>query len=283
MRIELVVGSLPLLLAAAVPVSAQQQGYGGYDSAGYGAETLDERVAKLEKRLSGPGLAELGQQIERLQREVAKLRGQFEELDHKLENLKLQQQSLYTDLEQRIQQSTGAAGAVTEAPGTAGSDTVAGSESTSPAEAPETQAPAPPPSRATGSASDGQAAREVAYQKAFTTLKEGRYTDAVKEFKNFTARYPSGDYADNAQYWLGEAYYVNRDFTAAREAFQKLIEKFPQSPKVPDAYLKLAYIEYDTGKTANAKQLLNDVIKRYPGSTASKQAEKRLQKLQQPK
>lgn len=282
MQIKVVVGSLPVLLAAAVPISAQQQGYGGYDAAGYGAETLDERVAKLEKRLSGPGLAELGQQIERLQREVAKLRGQFEELDHKLENLKVQQQSLYTDLEQRIQQGTGTVGAVAEASGTAGSDTVAGREPVPPTEAPETRAPATPPSRAPGSASDGPA-REAAYQKAFATLKEGRYTDAVKEFKNFTARYPSGDYADNAQYWLGEAHYVNRDFTAAREAFQKLIDKFPQSPKVPDAYLKLAYIEYDTGKTANAKQLLNDVIKRYPGSTAAKQAEKRLQKLQQPK
>jgi tol-pal system protein YbgF len=276
MQIKVVVGSFPVLLAAAVPVSAQQQGYGGYDAAGYGVETLDERVAKLEKRLSGPGLAELGQQIERLQREVAKLRGQFEELDHKLENLKIQQQSLYTDLEQRIQQG---AGAGAEAPGTIGSDTVAEKEPPPPAEAPRAQAPA---SRTGVAVSDGPA-REAAYQKAFATLKEGRYTEAVKEFKNFTVRYPSGDYADNAQYWLGEAYYVNRDFTAAREAFQKLIDKFPQSPKVPDTYLKLAYIEYDTGKTANAKQLLNDIIKRYPGSTAAKQAEKRLQKLQQPK
>jgi tol-pal system protein YbgF len=282
MQIKVIAGSLPVLLAAAMPVLAQQQGYGGYEAAGYGAETLDERVAKLEKRLSGSGLAELSQQIERLQREVAKLRGQFEELDHKVESLKIQQQSLYTDLEQRIQQGTGPAGTTAEVPASAGSDVVAGSEPAPPAKAPETRAPAPSPSRAGVAVSDG-AAREAAYQKAFTTLKEGRYTEAVKEFKNFTVRYPSGDYADNAQYWLGEAYYVNRDFTAAREAFQKLIDKFPQSPKVPDAYLKLAYIEYDTGKTANAKQLLNDVIKRYPGSTAAKQAEKRLQKLQQTK
>lgn len=272
-------------LSLAVPVRAEQ-GYGGYDAGGYGAETLDERVAKLEKKLSGQVLMDLNSQIERLQRELAKTRGQLEEVNHKLESLKNQQQAMYTDLDQRIRQGGGVPpatspdGAAADAQDAVADDAGSGGDtrtaSATPTPAPTSRPVAPPP------ASDG-AAREAAYQKAFGTLKDGRYAEAIKEFKSFTARYPSGDYADNGQYWLGEAYYVNRDFPSAKDAFQKLIKSFPQSAKVSDAALKLAYIESDTGQAATAKQMLNDVIKRYPGSSAAKQAEKRLQKLQQEK
>lgn len=265
-------------LSLAVPVRAEQ-GYGGY-----GAETLDERVAKLEKKLSGQVLMDLNTQIERLQRELAKTRGQLEEVNHKLETLKNQQQAMYTDLDQRIRQGGGAApaaspdGAAADAQDVGADEAGSGGDTRTAAAtlvpAPTSRPAAPPP------AADG-AAREAAYQKAFGTLKDGRYAEAIKEFKSFTARYPSGDYADNGQYWLGEAYYVNRDFSSARDAFQKLIRDFPQSAKVSDAALKLAYIESDTGQAAKAKQMLNDVIKRYPGSTAAKQAEKRLQKMQE--
>lgn len=282
--------SLPVLfmscgLSLAVPVLAEQ-GYGGYDAGGYGAETLDERVAKLEKKLAGQVLVDLNTQIERLQRELAKTRGQLEEVNHKLETLKSQQQAMYTDLDQRIRQGSGsppaasADGVAADAPDAGAEGAGTGGETrtaaATPAPAPTSRPVAPPP------ASDG-AAREAAYQRAFGTLKDGRFAEAIKEFKSFTARYPSGDYADNGQYWLGEAHYVNRDFSSAKEAFQKLIKNFPQSAKVPDAALKLAYIESDTGQIASARQMLNDVIKRYPGSSAAKQAEKRLQKMQQEK
>jgi tol-pal system protein YbgF len=127
------------------------------------------------------------------------------------------------------------------------------------------------------------AARQAAYQKAFTTLKEGKYTEAIRDFKSFIAAYPSGEFTDNAYYWLGEANYVNRDFSAARDNFRKLTKDFPQSGKVPDAYLKLGFIEYENGQYAAAKDLLNDVIKRYPDSSAAKLAEKRLERMRQEK
>jgi TolA-binding protein len=58
-----------------------------------------------------------------------------------------------------------------------------------------------------------------------------------------------------------------------------MIRKFPQSGKVADALLKIAYIEYDGGQYANARELLGDVIKRYPTSSAARMAEKRLEKI----
>jgi tol-pal system protein YbgF len=253
-----------VLLAAALPVSGapQPQYDRTYDQTGYGVVTLEERVSKLEKQLTGSTLVEMFKNMEQLQAEVLRLRGEVEELSHALETVKKQQHDMYMDLDQRLQQSGGS---------------------------PPQSAPPPDGSGAAAPSTDAatragdQAGRQAVYQKAFNTLKDGKYADAVKEFKSFIAAYPTGEYSDNAHYWLAEAYYVNRDFSAARDAFRKMIKDFPQSGKVPDALLKIGYIEYDTGQYANAKELLGDVIKRYPDSSAAKMAEKRLEKMRQEK
>ncbi|MBP1148734.1 MULTISPECIES: tol-pal system protein YbgF [unclassified Methylocaldum] len=240
---------------------------------GYGVATLEERVSQLEKRLSGNTLIEMFNRMEQLQAEVLKLRGENEELAHQLEELKNQQQAMYTDLDQRMQQLSAGGSAAPQAP----LDQSASPDGAAPTEATASQAPAPQAPVSPGDPGN----RQAAYQKAFNTLKEGKYPEAVKEFKNFIAAYPTGEYADNAHYWLAEAYYVSRDFNTSRDIFRKLIKDFPQSSKVPDALLKIGFIEYETGQKANAKELLTEVVKRYPDSSAAKMAEKRLDKLRQ--
>jgi tol-pal system protein YbgF len=270
----------------AFPAVAQQSAYDRpydqtYDQTGYGVATLEERVAKLEKRLAGNTLIEMNNRVQQLQDEVLKLRGTVEELNHELETLRKQQRQMYTDLDQRlVKAATGPAVAAGAAP----SETP-GAATTAPpvvegaaAGAVMAPPPAPPPP-----APVDPAVRQAAYQKAFATLKDGNYPTAIKEFKNFIATYPTGDFADNAHYWLGETYYVSRDLNASRETFRKLINDFPQSGKVPDAILKLGIIDYDTGRYATAREQLNDVIKRYPDSSAAKLAQKRLDKMAQEK
>ncbi|CAI8977507.1 Cell division coordinator CpoB [Methylocaldum szegediense] len=243
------------------------------DQTGYGVPTLEERVAQLEKRLSGNTLMEMYKRIEQLQAEVLKLRGENEELAHQLEELKKQQQTMYMDLDQRMQGLSAGVSGAPQAP----VDQSALPEDAAPEDPTVSQAAAQPAPALAGDPGN----RQAAYQKAFNTLKEGKYPEAIKEFKNFIAAYPTGDYADNAHYWLAETYYVSRDFNASRDMFRKLIKDFPQSPKVPDALLKIGFIEYETGQKANAKELLTEVIKRYPDSSAAKLAEKRLDKLRQ--
>jgi len=74
---------------------------------------------------------------------------------------------------------------------------------------------------------------------------------------------------------------VNRAFVPAREAFRKMIADFPQSAKVPDAKLKLAYIEYENQQYPRAKELLSEIAKSYPNSATAKMAEKRLERMRQ--
>ncbi len=85
---------------------------------------------------------------------------------------------------------------------------------------------------------------------------------------------------DDAQYWIGEAYYVTRDFENALEAFETVVDQYPNSQRVPEALLKLGYVQAELGQTDQARRTLNQVITQYPGSRVAISAETRLSKLQ---
>ena len=118
------------------------------------------------------------------------------------------------------------------------------------------------------------------YQDAFNLLKVGRYHDAAKAFRAFLTNYSGGEFVDNARYWLGETYYVNRQFEAAMQEFQELIAQFPQSPKFTHAMLKVGYIHHELGRPEEARQALLELVERHPDSTAAGLARKRLRRLQ---
>ena len=125
------------------------------------------------------------------------------------------------------------------------------------------------------------AKQQLAYQAAFDLLKEGRYPESITAFEQFLASYPGGAYADNAQYWLGEARYVTRDFTASARDFQLVLKQYPGSPKVPDAMLKLGYAQYELKQWAAARSVLTELRKKYPNSTAARLAASRLERMSQ--
>src|SRR2546430_557589 len=82
--------------------------------------------------------------------------------------------------------------------------------------------------------------------------------------------------AENAKYWLGEAYYVNHDYEAAAGAFRTVLKKWPDSRKAPDALLKLGYTQYAQRQYSAARATLTEVMRKYPGSDSAKLAADRL-------
>jgi tol-pal system protein YbgF len=91
--------------------------------------------------------------------------------------------------------------------------------------------------------------------------------------------YPASALLDNAQYWIGEAYYVTRDYDQAAQAFRAVGERWPNSRKAPDALLKLGYTQFEQKHLEDARATLNGVVQRFPGSDAARLAQERLQKL----
>jgi tol-pal system protein YbgF len=143
-----------------------------------------------------------------------------------------------------------------------------------PVPVPQTAQNAPDPAVTT----DVQAERQ-AYERAFDTIKAGRYEEAVDEFRSFLSRYPGSTYSANAQYWLGEANYVMRRFEEAAVEFDKVLKFYPDSAKAADAMLKLGFSQYELQRWSDASATLQRVIERYPSSTARQLAEGRLQRM----
>jgi tol-pal system protein YbgF len=125
------------------------------------------------------------------------------------------------------------------------------------------------------------AAEQQAYRSAFELLKGGQFAEASAALSAFLGDYPNGRFSDNAQYWLGESYYVSRAFDPALKAFDRLLADFPDSPKRSHAMLKIGFIHDEMGRKDQARQVLTALIERYPQSTAASLAAKRLKRLKQ--
>ncbi len=237
---------------------------------------LGERVDRLEQLMSSETLIELHQTVQALQREVQGLRGEVELQGHTLSQLKQRQRELYLDIDRRLQRmETGQAGA--SAPAT--SPAAPAMQPGAPAQPGTTTAAASPDQVPTTVAPVDSAEEQRSYQTAFDLLKSGRYDQATLAFQDFLAKYPSGQYADNANYWLAEAYYVTRKFEPALKQFESLVADYPQSQKLTHALLKIGYIHDELGQREQAEQVLDDLIKRFPDSTAAGLARKRLQRI----
>ena len=237
---------------------------------------IDARVTRIERIISNQSLVELAQHLDQVQADVRQLRGRVEELEYNAEAMHKQQRDLYSDLDKRIAAlgggSSGAAAAGALG-GTAGSS--AGSSSPqSPA-----GAAAGPPTGSAGSGADagGSSEEQTVYGQSFDALKAGSYSVAITGFKSFLSSYPASPLAENAQYWLGEAFYVTRDFDSATGAFRNVLQKWPDSRKAPDALLKLGYTQLEQKKTGEGRASLSQVVQKYPGTDAAKLAAERLQ------
>jgi tol-pal system protein YbgF len=121
----------------------------------------------------------------------------------------------------------------------------------------------------------GDAAND--YRLAVELVKAGKHDEAVAALRAFIAKYPRHDYADNAQYWLGEAFYARKDYTHALTEFRTVIETYPRGNKVPDALLKVGYCYQALGQSDKARAVLEQVVNLYPKTEPAALAAKRLE------
>jgi tol-pal system protein YbgF len=110
-------------------------------------------------------------------------------------------------------------------------------------------------------------------------LRSGNYDKAIASFGEVVTNYPAGDLASNAQFWIGESYYTKGDLQNAIAAYRKVLASWPDSRKAPDAMVKLGFSLSDLKKTAEARETLEDVVRRFPGSNAAALASERLKRM----
>lgn len=217
---------------------------------------IDNRLDRVERLTDNEGLTNLSAKLDALQTDVQELRNAVETLQHESEQSSGRQRDLYLDVDQRLQtieQAAARSGA--ELAAVAGGALIAG------------QLAVP-----------GGSDREN-YQAAFDLMKQGQYDEAAAGFRQFLVAFPTSGLTDNAQYWLAETYYVGQDFPQALIEFQALLERYPDSSKIPDALLKIGYCNYELGAWDASRTALSTVVKRYPETTAARLASQRLDRM----
>ena len=125
----------------------------------------------------------------------------------------------------------------------------------------------------------GKQGKAATYAAAYQTFKNGNYPKAREAFQGFLAVYPTGEYSDNAQFWIGECYFFEKKYENAILEYEKVTKKFPSSNKVPYALLKQGISFHNLGDKASAKLLLQQVIKDYPNTSQARIARTKLQEI----
>ncbi len=209
--------------------------------------------------------------LEQLQVEVQQLRGVVEEQNHTIANLKKRQGNIYSDLDMRLQELTKVKG---QPQNIAGTENYLTPEQTNSVNKTKKNA-----SHVKTIVEKLVITDKERYQKAYELLRNGHNNQAISAFNALIADFPASEYADNAQYWIGEAFKANQEMEPAKAAFLKVVMKYAGSPKVPDALLKLGYIEFEEKNMAKARDYFTQITAAHPQTTAAHLAAKKLQQM----
>lgn len=257
---------------------------------------LEDRVARLERIQENEGGSNLQLQILQLQQEMQELRGIVEQLQYSMESPGGRQGTHfdgpspdYGDPPPLLPPGADFSDVREAAPATTdGPADGEGTEGQGRGDRLGSMKPSytPPPTSTGRMAIPSLPSPETpggnerdAYRSAFELLKDRQYDQAAEAFREMLARYPEGQFADNGRYWLAETDFIRRDFPAALVEYDRLVNGYPQSPKVPGSLLKIGYIHYEQEDWPQARKALEEVVRRFPTSTEARLAQSRLDRM----
>jgi tol-pal system protein YbgF len=199
--------------------------------------------ARIDTKSDKNAALELVNQHEQSTQEIARLRGQIEVLANEVTNIQKRQKDFYADLDARIRNLE------------------------------------PRQVNIDGREAEVDPGELKSYEAAMTLFKAGDYKVAANALADFVRRHPTSSYASNAQYWLGNAYYAQRDYKNAIAAQEVVASTYKDSAKAPDAILNIASSYTELKDKKNAKKALQQLVAKYPDSSAASAAKDRLAAL----
>lgn len=266
--------------------------------------SLQESQPRRSEQASAHQSAESSARVESLQGEVQTLRGQVELLTHQLEQLQAQQKNQFSDLDKRLAKQATPAPAkiepVESKPAeikTADADLdINAAANMKPAKSSKSKNSKKSPAAVADSSDSASvvadstksaasqpnvAEEQQIYQTAYNLIKAKKYNDAIGVLQGMLQKYPSGQFASNAHYWLGELYGLLGKNDQALTEFSVVVKTYPDSPRVSDAQLKVGLILASQFKWNDAKTALKKVVNRYPGTASARLATDQLKQIKQ--
>jgi tol-pal system protein YbgF len=219
-------------------------------------ETLNTRINELERALqnSAQSQIQLLNENERMRSEIARLRGQLEETSLATRSGKSQQKDLYVDIEKRMEEQRNATAAL-EA---------------------KLALLEPVIFKVNGQSYRVNAAEKAQFEALEAAMGERDFKKVIGLAQNFEKESPGSALLPEVLFAKGTALYAEKDYRASITARRDLINRFPNHPTIPQAMLNLSASLAETGNPATSRRTLEELVKKFPKSSAAAEARKRL-------
>jgi len=222
------------------------------DSVAYGVLAETRRELDQQRDLLLSTRATSGSTMQEMFDHMSRLEGKLDDVMHR-----------FNDWASRVPVAAAA-------PATGGGSPPAGAAAAAGTSPPAGGAPA-----ATGEAAGAPAAGTL-YDQATRDLTEGRYGLALQGYRDFLARFPTSDLADNAQYGAAECFFAQAAFDSAAAEYARVPERWPSGDRVPAALYKLGLCQERLGRAGDAKKTFEELIRKFPASSEAGLARDRL-------
>ncbi len=209
-------------------------------------KALADRMADQQNKLEAP-LANLGARLDQSSDDLRAIRENVTALNNRLGGL----DNKLADISSAVRASAAAAAPPPPPNATPG-------------------APAPPP---------GLSAESL-FQGAFRDYSSGKDDLAMMEFSDYLKYFPQQtENAASAQYYIGQLYDRAKQYDDAIQAFDAVLERFPENPKTPDSlYMKGVDLQ-KAGRKSDAVTEFKDFLSRYPTHSLASNAQQHLREL----
>jgi len=125
----------------------------------------------------------------------------------------------------------------------------------------------------------GAPSADTLYSNGLRDITSGKYDLARSEFQDYLRYYGNTDLAGNAQFYLGEIAYSQKNYDLAVAEYDKVLTNYSHSFKVPPARLKKALANIELGQKATGVRELREIVKRYPGTEEDRRARAKLKEM----
>jgi tol-pal system protein YbgF len=233
-------------------------------------EQSNDTVGKLNGTMSGlqksvqDVQANSGARLDTMSTQVQGLSDNLEEIKSRLGKLNQQ----LVDLQGTIQNIDSKISGGAVAPG-----------GTVPTSAPTGSSPQPTGSPTASSSGSPAPNADTLYSNGLRDITSGKYDLARSEFQDYLKYYGDTDLASNAQFYLGEIAYSQRQYSQAVAEYEKVLTNYPKSFKLAPARLKKGMALIELGQKSSGVKELREVVKRYPGTEEERRARARLKEL----
>jgi tol-pal system protein YbgF len=224
---------------------------------------LNNTMAGLQKAVQDVQ-ANSGTRLDTMSTQVQGLSDNLEEIKSRIGKLNQQLVDLQNSVQNIDARLSGGAPINSGAPAPSGGSNVA---------------PTPGPGAASAPPAGPAPSADTLYSNGLRDLTSGKYDLAHSEFSDYLKYYGDTDLASNAQYWLGEIAYAQKDYEGAVTQYDKVINNYPKSFKIQSAHFKKGMALLELGqKNAGVKEL-REVVKRYPGTEEERRARAKLKDM----